>query len=198
MITTPKPLFCKSNANNPSEFTWSKFYDNIVGTIQLRPLDLQKDLPIIHDWVNQQYAHDFWQMTGPYSQLYAMYQCMEFNPFAQSFIGYFNGQMICQFDIYNVAVDELKEHISFQPNDCGFHLIMAPLKTKVPGLTPTVIKAFLEYYFSFSEAGAMYAEPDVYNLKSIQLLERTGFSRLKTIIMSYKTAHVYKLNKPTP
>lgn len=188
-----QPLFCKPHSNE--QILWSKFYDNVKGTIQFRALNLKTDLPLIYDWVNQEYALQYWQMNGHYSQLMSIYQCMEYNPYAQSFVGYFNGQMVCQFDLYSIAVDELKEHVTYNQNDCGFHLIMAPSKTPIPGLTPVIIRAFLEYYFSFPNAGSMYAEPDIHNLKSIQLLEKAGFQKLSTVTMSYKTAHIFKRNR---
>lgn len=198
MITTPslqQQLFCKPLNPSIQTTVWSKFYDQVKGTIQLKTLNLQTELPIIHEWVNQEYALQYWQMNGHYSQLMAIYQCMEFNPFAQSFTGYWNGNLICQFDLYAVAVDELKHHIVTKPTDCGFHLLMAPVKNPIHGLTVTMIRAFLEFYFSFEAAVRMYAEPDVYNLKSIQLLERAGFIKQKTVTMSYKTAHIYLLEK---
>ena len=58
-----------------------------------------------------------------------------------------------------------------------------------------MIKAFLDYYFSFAQAKRMYAEPDINNTKSITLLEKAGFQKITTVQMSYKQAHVYSLQK---
>jgi RimJ/RimL family protein N-acetyltransferase len=97
--------------------------------------------------------------------------------------------------VYAVAVDELSEHIQTEKHDCGFHLLMAPNKNPVKGLTSAMIRAFLDFYFSFPQANRMYAEPDVNNLKSIALLEKAGFQKVKTVQMSYKQAHIYSLKK---
>jgi hypothetical protein len=158
---------------------------------------------MIHEWVKQDYALEYWQLNGHFSQLFAIYQCMELNPFSHSFIGNLtpvsplgeeprgDATMICQFDVYSVFADELREHIQVEPHDCGFHLLMAPNKKSLPGLTVAVVNAFLNYYFSFPEAQRMYAEPDVNNAKSIALLERVGFKRIKEVEMSYKRAIIY-------
>lgn len=189
-------LFCKpSQEQRLQKALFSKFYPGISGTISFRSLELKTDLSLIHDWVNQDYAFQYWQMNGHFSQLYAIYQCMEYNPFAHSFIGMLNGNIVCQFDVYSVAVDELKEHIRYEKHDCGFHLLMAPNKNPVKGLTNAMINAFLDFYFSFLQAKRMYAEPDVNNLKSIALLEKGGFKKLNTVQMSYKQAHIYSLEK---
>lgn len=188
-------LFCKppirQAQGDNAKSLFSKFYPEIKATLSFRPLNLKEDLALIHEWVQQHYALKYWQMNGPYSQLYAIYQCMELNPYSASFVGLLNGQVVCQYDVYSVFADELKQHVDVKPNDCGFHLLMSPNKQPVKGLTSIIVNAFLEYYFSFPQAKRMYAEPDVYNVKSIDLLERCGFHKVKTVEMSYKTAHVY-------
>jgi RimJ/RimL family protein N-acetyltransferase len=185
------PLFCKV-ASSP-KILFSKQVNRVKRKISFRSLQIQTDLPRIHEWVNQEYAHEYWQLNGAFSQLFTIYQCMEHNPFAQSFIGLLNDAMVCQFDVYSVFADELREHIDPEMHDSGFHLLMAPNERPIHGLTTSVVECFLHYYFSFSKARRMYAEPDVSNAKSIALLERCGFQRLKTIQMSYKKAHVYCL-----
>ncbi|MGI8583217.1 MAG: GNAT family N-acetyltransferase [Chitinophagaceae bacterium] len=184
------PLFCKPQTAS-DKILYSKFYDEINGTIEFRSLILKKDLQIIYQWVNMDYTLEYWQMNGHFSQLFAIYQCMELNPYSHSFIGLFNNKTICQYDVYSVFADELKEHIMTSPEECGFHLLMSPNQHQITGLTKHVVTSFLEYYFSFPEAKKMYAEPDVNNHKSITLLEKCGFEKVKTVQMSYKSAHIY-------
>lgn len=191
MLTKKAPsLFCKPTDIN-NEMVHSEFVDSVNGTIAFKSLSLNTELPAIHKWVNMDYTQEYWQMNGHYSQLYAIYQCMEYNPYSHSFTGFHNGMLVCQFDVYSVFADELKRQIDHEKHDCGFHLLMSPNKVPVPGLTTTIVNSFLKYYFSFPDARRMYAEPDVNNKKSIELLERCGFKKLKTVDMSYKRAHVY-------
>ncbi len=186
-------LFCKPDFEN-DEFIFSKHDETIGEKISFKSLNLKTELPIIHEWVNMGYTLDYWQMNGHYSQLYAIYQCMELNPYSHSFTGWLKDKMICQFDVYSVFADELREHVEPHQNDCGFHLLMSPNRCQVSGLTTAIVKSFLAYYFSFPEAKRMYAEPDVNNKKSIALLERCDFKKVKTIEMSYKRADVYVIN----
>lgn len=185
-------LFCKPDTPG---MLYSRHFPAIDGTICFHSLDLDQHLSVIHDWVNRWYATRFWQMNGSYHLLRSCYQCIQQHPYAHSFVGYYNGALICQVDLYAVASDELKSHIEYDQNTCGFHLLMAPNKEPVHGLTGCLLQTFLEYYFSFQQAKFMYAEPDTRNGKSIALLERTGFTRLQTVTMSYKTAHIYRLTR---
>lgn len=188
------PLFCKPAHGDQSPILFSKFYPQLNGTIAFRSLNLKNDLRVIHQWVNQPYALEFWQMDGHFSQLVSIYQCMQYFPYAHSFIGMLNDQLICQLDVYALAVDELKEHIEVQEHDAGFHLLMAPNNNPVHGLTTSVINAFKDYYFFFPQAKHLYGEPDITNKKSIALLAETGFKPIREIQMSYKKAllHIFK------
>jgi len=185
------PLFCKPAVGDQSTILFSKFYNQLKGNIAFRSLNLKTDLPLIHEWVNSPYALKYWQMNGHFSQLLSVYQCMEYNPYAHSFVGILNKTIICQLDVYALAIDELKDHVDAQEHDAGFHLLMAPNTNPVKNLTISVIDAFLHFYFSFPQAKRLFGEPDSTNEKSIALLNKTGFRQLKTIQMSYKQAHVY-------
>ncbi len=136
-----------------------------------------------------------WQMRGSLGLLRACYQCIMQNPYAHSFIGLYQEKPICQFDLYKVAVDELSTLVTHEPQDCGFHLLMAPNEKPVHGLTHSLIKAFLDFYFGMPATGSMFAEPDAQNTKSIRLLENAGFSCIDIVEMSYKSAYVYSLTK---
>jgi len=182
-------LFCKPVLSE--EYLHQECFSLIHGTISFKSFNLLQHLSVMHEWVNMQYTTEFWQMSGSIGLFRSCYQCILQNPDAHSFVGFYNDQMICQFDVYRIAADEIAGHIEHSENDCGFHLLMAPNKQPVHGLTNCVIAAFLNYYFFFPEAERMFAEPDINNIKSIRLLEDAGFKKLKTINMSYKTAHLY-------
>jgi len=189
-------LWCKRFSN---EIMYqSPFINALNGIISFRSFDLNLDLGLIHHWVNLDYARTFWQMRGSEGLLRSCYQCIQQNPYSHSFMGLLNSQPLCQFDVYKVAVDELAGHISYSENDCGFHLLMSPITTAgnvVHGLTNALIHHFLCFYLSQPETGSMFAEPDAENLKSIRLLEKAGFERIKSIKMSYKNAELFQLTK---
>lgn len=168
---------------------------HLAQAISFRSLDLQEDLPQIHEWVNMDYTSRYWQMDGPFEWLREIYEQILSHPNAHSFVGYYGDQLICQLDVYQIGVDELSYLIPEASHQCGFHLLMAPNKLPIKGLTSAIIKSFLEFYFSFETSEKMYAEPDASNQKSIDLLQEAGFCFLKTIELSYKTAHLFYLDK---
>jgi len=195
-LKTLPQLFCKPElGENNSGDLFSKFSMELDGYISFRSFDLERDIDLIYDWVNQPYALAFWQMNGDKKLLIQTYSVILSNPHAHSFIGLLDGQPICQIDVYRVLADELSNHISVTPEDCGMHLLMAPNQNAVKGLTKSVVAAFLKFYFSFSMANCMYGEPDTKNNKATRLLECLGFEYLKEVTLSYKTASLYSLRR---
>ena len=187
------PLFCKPAALGVICKT-----DFNGRALHLESMDPDRHLTELHHWVNLPYAQQFWNTTGSVGVFQACYQCILQNPFAHSFVGCQNGKLSCQLDIYRVAVDELAHHVSCGIHDTGFHLIMAPIDRNdlpVRGLSLAFLRLFISWYFSFPEASHLWAEPDINNGRSVRLLRLLGFTYIKTVQMSYKKAHIYRLSR---
>lgn len=190
------PLFCKPISSFYSgQLLYKEHEPEHEADISFRSLQLDTDIDLLYDWVNQPYSKRFWQLNGSKDLLYNTYQSLLNNPNAHSFIGLYNNQPVCQVDLYNVAADELKDHTDHDPNDCGLHLLMMPPKTRGKGLSLTMLHHFIRYYFSFPQAGRLFAEPDKENATANLLAAKAGFVFLKEISLSYKTAHLYCITK---
>lgn len=182
-------LFCKPAAGD------FLFHSNTYN-ISWVSLDLDKHLSTLHDWVNMAYTQGFWQMSGSVGLLRSCYQCTLQNPFTHPFIGYCNDRMIAFFEVYSVHADELSQYVQHSHDDAGVHLLLSPNDKPAPDFSVKVVRSFLEYYFSFSRAKYVYAEPDVENTRSIRILSRCGFQYIETIEMSYKMAELHCLSRP--
>jgi RimJ/RimL family protein N-acetyltransferase len=186
-------LFCKPE--NPTQFVHYSEHAHLNQLISFWSLNIDKHLQLIHQWVNMPYSFDYWQMQGEYSSLKALYETILEHRNAHSFVGYYGDKMVCQIDVYMIGADELSYHIPEENHHCGFHLLMAPNERPIKGLTSSLVKSFLGYYFSFGEARKMFGEPDSRNEKSIALIKKAGFQFLKRIELSYKTADLYCMDK---
>lgn len=150
---------------------------------------------MIHDWVNQPFSRRYWQMNGDKQTLIDTYTTVLTNPLAHSFIGLFDGTMVCQIDCYHAGADELKDHVSVTPGTCGFHILMLPPRESFKGLTESMLKAFTRFFFSFGAAEILFGEPDEKNTPANLAAKRSGFHFQKTIQLSYKTANLYSITK---
>jgi RimJ/RimL family protein N-acetyltransferase len=192
----PTPLFCKPlHGMQETEILFLLPDKDLNGTIAFRSLSLTNDIDTIHNWVNQPYSRRYWQMNVDKQTLYDTYAALLINPSSHSFIGLFNGNIVCQIDCYNVAADELKNHVKISPGNCGLHILMLPPRQSQKGLTEAMLKAFIKFYFSFGAAQTLYGEPDHRNTAANLAARRTGFKFQKTITLSYKTANLFSITK---
>jgi len=189
-------LFCKPIPGMQENETLFLLPDkDLNGTISFRTLSLTNDIDTIHNWVNQPYTRRYWQMNGDKQTLYKTYATLLVNPSAHSFIGLFDGSMVCQIDCYHVSVDELKDHVDGSAGNCGLHILMLPPRQSQKGLTEAMLNAFIKFFFSFGAAQILFGEPDHRNSAANLAAKRTGFEFLKTIKLSYKTANLYAITK---
>lgn len=161
----------------------------------IRPLQLDDDLPVIFEWVNQTYAIPFWQMNGPFSFLENTYKTIKDSPFADSLIGCFDGEPICQVDIYDPFDDQVGKYYSTQPGDLGFHLLTAPGKKPLPNGTAKIVRLFLDLFFRCPVIQRIIGEPDEKNEKANQLLNQLRFEYTGKLQMKHKTANFYILTR---
>lgn len=190
------PLFCKPLPGmHSAELLFLLTDKDLNGSIAFRSLSLSNDIDTLHDWVNQPYTRRYWQLNENKESLISTYRAVLDNPLAHSFIGLFNGKMVCQVDLYNIGADELKDHVEVTPGNCGLHILMLPPRQSQKGLTESMLKAFIKFYFSFSAANCLYGEPDCRNRAANIAAKRAGFEFVKTIPLSYKTANLYAITK---
>lgn len=164
--------------------------------VTFRSLDLSRDLDMIYDWVNQAYSRRFWQLNGSRELVRCTYEAILYNSRAHSFLGCLNEQPFCQIDVYGVKGEELELHTGdVSTQDCGIHLLMLPPNQLQKGWSYYALKNFQRYYFSFAVHQKLFAEPDQLNVLANKLAVDCGFTFLKTIELSNKTANLYCITR---
>lgn len=166
-------------------------------SLAFRKLDLESDLPVLHNWVSHPQAARFWQLNGyDREKLHNLYSDLLLKPGYHSLIGLYGGKPVCQVDVYRIRTGELS---SFLPqagdNDCGLHFLMAPPRESFKGLSLLMLRSFMDMYFSFPFAGDLYAEPDELNALANRLAVKAGFRLFKKASLQDKIANVYKITK---
>ncbi|MGN7788033.1 GNAT family N-acetyltransferase [Niabella sp. 22666] len=164
--------------------------------LEVRPLSLTRDIPVLHKWVNMEYAKTFWQMDGSYKRLYNHYEQFLASGLGGSLMFFYPGNPmpVAQMDYYNPKLDEVGSMYEVQDEDIGIHLLMGPPTNPVSRLTINVMICGISYLL-VSGAKRIIGEPDADNKNANQLVKRVGFQFMKPITLSYKTANLYILEK---
>ncbi|RZK28976.1 MAG: N-acetyltransferase [Hymenobacter sp.] len=161
----------------------------------IRQLDLMQDLPVIYQWVNQEYALPFWGMNGSYAMLFETYQSIRLTSFSESLTGWLGHQIICQIDIYDPAYDSIHSCYEHALGDLGFHLLMAPGQRPVQNSTAKIVWFFLQLVFQSRLVDRIIGEPDARNDKAQQMLRQLHFEFYETLALPHKEASFYTLTR---
>ena len=158
------------------------------GDIRFRPLDLDNDIPTLHDWVNREYAQ-YWGMrnTTP-EDVRREYVRLTQPDHYDVWIGEFNGTACFLLEHYDPRQDVVGQYYPVQPGDCGIHIIVAPTDQPIRGFTWHVFRAILAFVFTDNQVQRVIIEPDIRNEKMHRISKRVGFTYTHTLELPHKTA----------
>lgn len=183
----------------PNHFFYRKRYRR--SWFYIRSMRMDEDIPVIFNWVNQNYALRFWQMQGSDEELAGYYKLQKEQNITSTFFVYHGIQPIALFEVYQVINTELKNYYDARPADYGIHLLMAPYKDlkllsqKINKVSEKVLNLIVEMLFSFRSVSRVVAEPDSRNIHACRLAEKAGFTLLRQIQLPDKPANLYMITK---
>lgn len=158
-------------------------------SISVRALNLATDVPVIYKWMTYQCGGPLLSRNAPPQQLEESYSSMIESDFAQPFMGMVNDVPVCQVDIYKTQQDAISLYYNARPGDYGLNLVIAPLA--IQDNIALLIRACLEYFFSFPEVGRVIADIEMKNEWTNTLFKMAGFSYQQKVRIPYKTANLY-------
>lgn len=169
------------------------FFDKIIpaaGHFHLRPLQLEKDIPLIHEWVNKEYAV-YWQLqNSTVEKVTDMYAGLINTPHVQPFMGFYNDKPAFLVEFYDAEKDRIGQYYDAQPGDYGFHILMSPPGTPIKNFTWNVFTIIMDFLFNDASVKRLIVEPDARNEKIHLLNKRAGFEYQRLITLPEKTAHL--------
>ncbi|PWB26377.1 GNAT family N-acetyltransferase [Flavobacterium sp. HTF] len=169
--------------------TYNSIYSTTIpdfGTIDFRPLQLDNDAEIIHDWVNRDYAQ-YWGMQGKnLEEVRSEYE--KITKDSDVFIGLVNGDVSFLLERYNPKHDIIGNYYTVQDYDCGMHVIVAPSAKQVHQFTWHIFSAIMKFVFSDLRIQRIVVEPDIRNKKMFGICHRVGFEDADVVHLPHKTA----------
>ena len=159
-----------------------------LGIFELRAMDLDTDIPEIHQWVNQSYAV-YWGMNGfTLDEVHAAYE--KIVQHTMVFMGFHNGKLAFLMESYDPGNDLIGEHYTVQSGDRGMHVLVAPPTVALKGFTWAVFTLILDFIFSDASVERIVVEPDARNHKIHVLNQKAGFIFQQYIDLPHKKARL--------
>ncbi len=159
-----------------------------IGSFALRPLDLERDIPILTDWVNRDYAHYWGMQDNTEQQVREFYQDLESRHPGSVFIGIYQEQPAFLLECYRAQDDLIGKYYPSHPDDMGMHILVAPPQEKIRHFTWGIFQTIMAFIFSDPAVARIVVEPDIRNEKIHKLNLRAGFVYQKALVLPHKTA----------
>jgi siderophore synthetase component len=176
---------------NPTskEIFYSRYFLKENVTISLRPIDLDRDLEMLHEWFHREHSIKIWKMNWPISQLETYYRTLLAGDLLYAYIGEANGEPSFYFEVYWAIRDLVGEYYDVLPTDYGTHQYIAPVDPKKKFVSPST-QCMVDYVFAQPQVGKMVGEGSVDSLASLMNKLHVGFKVEKVIEMPHKKANL--------
>lgn len=172
-------------------------YDSTIHhTIAFRLLNLEQDLPLIHNWMHQPHVIPFWQLALSLEDLHRHLQRAIADTHQTLYIGMLNGIPMSYWESYWAAADIVSHHYAAHPADQGIHLLIGSPEFLGKGYALPLLRAMTQLQFQHGETQKIVAEPDIRNHKMIHVFEQCGFEFQQVIHLPDKTAALLFCDRP--
>ncbi len=148
-----------------------------VGTFQLVPVRLDRDLSLVHAWMNDPAVAEFWELAGPRHRT-ADHLRAQLDGDGRSVpcLGVLDGTPMSYWEIYRADLDPLALHCPVLPHDTGIHLLLGAAGDRGRGLGSALLRAVADLVLDRRPACArVVAEPDHRNTPSLAAFLGAGF-----------------------
>ncbi|GAA3875730.1 GNAT family N-acetyltransferase [Streptomyces sedi] len=162
----------------------------VAGSFLLRPVDPERDLPLLSDWMNDPAVDAFWQLAGPVERTAEQLR-RQLVPGGHSLpcLGLLDGRPMSYWEVYRADLDPLAAHYPALPHDMGLHLAIGFAADRGRGLGSVLLRAVADAVLERApRATRVVAEPDVRNVASLAAFRAAGFRKTAELRLPDKRA----------
>jgi len=149
------------------------------GTFSLRPLDPDRDLDLVHSWMNDPEVACFWKKAWRRDQIASYLHEQDHSTHSSPYLG----------ELYRADLDPLAKYYAAREHDAGVHLLLGPAQCRGRGLAVDLLRTVTTWQLEADpRASRVIGEPDVENERVIRVGELAGFRRAMDIELPHKRA----------
>ncbi|MEU6352510.1 GNAT family N-acetyltransferase [Streptomyces sp. NPDC047072] len=148
-----------------------------VGVVQLVPVHVEQDLPLISRWMNTPAVAEFWELAGPRNRTESHLRSqLGGDGRSVPCLGTLDGRPMSYWEIYRADLDPLARHYPARPHDTGIHLLIGAATDRGRGLGTTLLRTVADLVLDRRPACTrVVAEPDLINIPSVAAFLSAGF-----------------------
>lgn len=161
-----------------------------VGTFQLVPVRVQRDLDLISRWMNDPAVNAFWDLAGsPVLTDEHLRAQIDGDGRSVPCLGVLDGVPMSYWEMYRADLDSLARHYPARPHDTGIHLLIGGIGDRGRGQGSALLRAVADLALDRRPAcHRVVAEPDIRNTPSIAAFLSAGFRFVAEVDLPDKRA----------
>ncbi|MBL1261057.1 MAG: GNAT family N-acetyltransferase [Thiotrichaceae bacterium] len=160
----------------------------------LRPLDLDKDMAMLHAWYHREHTIPYWAMNISLKALEAFYINLDASDYSHAFIGEIDGQAAFVTEYYWSMRDPVSRYYDAKPADYGMHICIAA-ENREQRHSMAVIRTILDYLFAQPEVWRCVGESHRDSKAALGLFKKVGYEFQRVIDMPHKSANLTFLSR---
>ena len=168
------------------KYSYQKFDPDINKTIAFRPVVLEQDLPLIHNWMNQPHVIPFWKLAFDLERMRQHLQKASSDSHQTLYIGLLNDVPMSYWESYWAIDDIIARYYPADAADRGIHLLIGAPEFLGKGYALPLLRAMTSFQLQHSQTQKIVTEPDIRNHKMIHVFDRCGFQLQKEIELPEK------------
>lgn len=172
---------------------------DFAGVFSLRRLDVDRDVDLVHSWMNDPEVARFWEMPWPRDRIAGYLRRQDASLHSTAYLGALDGVAMSYWELYRADLDPLARHYTARPHDAGVHLLLGPTECRGRGLAAELLRAVADWQLGANpQARRVVAEPDVRNERSVRVFQRAGFRRITDLDLPDKRAALMVRDREVP
>lgn len=173
----------------PRGTVYARYIPWLGRTLSLRTAGLERDLPLLHRWMNDPEVDYFWQEAGEIEKHRAYLAGLIDDPHMLPLIASFDDQPFGYFEVYWARENRIAPFYDAHDHDRGWHVLIGEPAFRGKAYLTAWFPAIQHFQFlDDPRTQRIVGEPRADHERQLANLDKAGFARLKTFDFPHKRA----------
>lgn len=183
-LRPPKPQGC----------VYSRFIPWLSESVNFRVVDIERDLPWVHKWLNDPRVDAFWSEAGDLDKHRHYLARLLADAHMLPLIGCFGDRPFGYFELYWAKENRIAPFYDAGDYDRGWHVIVGEDAFRGRRFITAWLPSLMHYMFlDDARTERIVGEPAAAHVQQLRNLDRAGFARIKNFDFPHKRATLVML-----
>ncbi|MBA4496120.1 GNAT family N-acetyltransferase [Paenactinomyces guangxiensis] len=179
-----------NRSRKSKDLLFYSYVPDLQQTISVRYLSYEKDLLLLHEWMQSPHIAPFWQLNIPLEE-FKSYLTRSLNMQHRTHYLVFLDDMPVSYMMSYVVKEELiRDYYEYEEDDIGGHFVIGPRSFLSPVYIIPIVRSMITYLFKNRGVNKVVVEPDVRNRIVVPALKQCGFKDCGRIQLPHKKAYL--------